>query len=516
MSATPTRRGFLQGGAGLIALAASGALAPALAQDKTSITIRISEDLSNLDPANRTGPTDLNVIWSVQQGLVSFKPGTTDWELDAAEEITQVSDSEINFKLRDGLAFTGGYGPLTAEDVKFSFERFITPAADGSKAIYADDWAALDKVEVTGPLTGRILLKGPAPALWTIALADGSGRIVSKKAFEALGDKIATTLIGSGPYLLQEWTPRERFVLALNPDYKGPIKPTFAEIIGKPIPEQKTAEIAFTAGEIDFTTIDPETKAGLAGATDTKITEFPGIDYVWFGPNIEKAPFDDLRVRQAIRYAVDIEGILAGAYSGLYPRANSLLAPALLGHWADAPVYARDVEKAKALLAEAGVSGLKTKLTILSNPRFQAVAQIIQANLAEAGVEVEIEALEGATYWALGENDASKDLELSLILYRGKFDPSFQTQWFTSAQIGLWNWQRFRSPEFDALHEEGARTTDPAKRQEIYVKAQQLLDESAAFNWITHNVNVFASRDWLAPGVLPNGNNWLYTAFARA
>lgn len=515
MTFSPTRRSVLQGGAGLIGLAAFGALTPAYGQDKTSITVRIDQDLSNLDPANRTGPVDLNVIWSVQQGLVSFKPGTTEWELDAAEEITQVSDTEITFKLREGLAFTGGYGPLTAEDVKFSFERFL-PAADGKKVIYADDWAPLDKVEVTGPLTGRILLKAPAPALWTIALADGSGRIISKKAFEELGDKISTTLIGSGPYVLKEWTPRERFVLALNPDYKGPVKPTFAEIIGQPIAEQKTAEIAFSAGEIDFTAIDPESKAGLESVADAKFTEFPGIDYVWFGPNIEKKPFDDIRVRQAIRYAVDIEGILAGAYSGLYPRANSLLAPALLGYWADAPVYARDVEKAKALLAEAGVTDLKTRLTILSNPRFQAVAEIIQANLAEAGITLEIEALEGASYWALGENDASKDLDLSLILYRGKFDPSFQTQWFTSAQIGLWNWQRFRSPEFDALHEEGARTTDPEKRKEIYIKAQQLLDESAAFNWITHNLNAFASRDWLDPGVLPNGNNWLYTAFARA
>lgn len=517
MSLSTTRRSFLAGSGSALMLAVSGLIHPSFAASgRSRIIVRTIEDLTNLDPANRTGPTDLNVIWSVQQGLVSFKAGTTEWELDAAEEIKQVSDTEITFKLRDGLTFTDGYGDLTAEDVKFSFERFIKPDASGKSVTYASDWAALEKVEVTGKLTGRILLKNPAPALWVIALADGSGRIVSKKAYEKLGDKIATTLIGSGPYVLKEWKPREQFVLALNPDYKGPIKPIFKEIVGKPIAEQKTAEIAFKAGEIDFTAIDPESEGEIAKIADTSILKVPGIDYVWFGPNIEKKPFDDIRVRQAIRLGVDIDGILAGAYSGLYPRANSLLAPEILGYWKDAPVYKRDVEAARKLLADAGVSSLKTRLTIQSSPRFQAIAEIVQANLAEIGVEVEIEALETAAYWALGEQDASRNLELSLILYRGKFDPGFQTQWFTSSQVGQWNWQRFKSPEFDALHEEGAKTTDPAKRTEIYIKAQKLLDESAAFIWITHNLNAFAARNWLKPGVLPNGNNWLYTAFADA
>ena len=113
----------------------------------------------------------------------------------------------------------------------------------------------------------------------------------------------------------------------------------------------------------------------------------------------------------------------------------------------------------------------------------------------------------------MGEKDASKDLELSLIEYSGKFDPGFQTQWFTSAQVGQWNWQRWKSKEFDDLDALGAKTMDQAKRNEIYIQAQKLMDESAAFVWITHNVNTYASKSWLKPGVLPNGNGWLYTAF---
>ncbi len=518
MTFNPTRRQALVGGISLATVVALGGVHPAFAgADRTRIVVRIDKDLVNLDPANRSGPVDLNVIWSVQQGLISFKPGSTEWELDAAEELEQVSDTEIRFKLRSGLAFTAGFGELTAEDVKFSFERFIAPDAEGKSVTYAKDWSALDRVEVTGPLEGRIILKNPAPALYTIALADGSGRIVSKKAFEKFGKDIATKLIGSGPYVLKEWTPRERFVLEINPDYKGPIKPHFREIVGKPIGEQKTAEIAFRSGEIDFTAIDPESGKDLGSLPDVAVTEIPAIDYVWFGPNIEKAPFDDIRVRQALRYAVDIDAILQGAYSGIYPRANALLAPSLLGYWKDAPVYARDLEKAKALLTEAGhPDGFKTKLTIEANARNEAIAQIIQANLAEVGIEVEIESLESAAYWALGKNDASKDLELSLIKYNGKFDPGFQTQWFTSEQVGQWNWQRWKNADFDALHEKGSITVDPAERAKIYVEAQKLQDVSAAFIWITNNLNAFASHNWLTPGVLPNGNNWLYTAFVES
>ena len=93
-----------------------------------------------------------------------------------------MSETEIKFELNPGQMFHGGYGEMTAEDVKFSYERFITPATTASKAAYADDWAALDQVEVTGKYTGRILFKNPAPAIWVIGICDGSGGILSKKA----------------------------------------------------------------------------------------------------------------------------------------------------------------------------------------------------------------------------------------------------------------------------------------------------------------------------------------------
>ena len=370
---------------------------------------------------------------------------------------------------------------------------------------------------MTGPLTGKIHLKNPSPALWLIALADGSGAIVSKKAFEALGDKFKTTPIGSGPYILKEWVPRDHFTLVANPDYKGE-KPAFTEIVGKPIADDKTAQLALQAGEIDFAPHRPGSRQGRRPARPgIKVEKLSAIDYVWIGPNIEKKPFDDVRVRQAIRKAIDVPAIIAAAYNGTVEPAYALEAPGILGHWEDAPNYERDVEGAKKLLEEAGQGGgFSTKLTVLNKAVAQATAAVVQANLAEIGIDVQIDALDEGAYWAYGENDASKDLELVLVEYRGKFDPGFQTQWFTSDQIGKWNWQRWNSQEFDDLHKQGGVETDQEKREQIYIDAQKLMDESAAFWWITHNAYTFAFKDTLVPGILPNGNQWQYATFKQA
>jgi peptide/nickel transport system substrate-binding protein len=480
------------------------------------ITVRIEKDISNLDPANRVGSVEDNIIISVCQTLARFKPGTTlEWEPDAAKTITQVSETEIVFELHPGQMFTGGYSELTAEDVKFTYERF-KPGDEGKKVAYADDWAALDHVEVTGKYTGRILFKNPAPAIFVIGICDGSGGLLSKKATTELGDKIATTLIGSGPYLIKEWKPNDHLTLEANPDYKGSAPALYQRIILKPIQEWQTALLAFQAKEVAFTEIEPTVVAEVEKDPDSAVIRIDGIDYEWIGINVEKPPFDNIKVRQAIRYGIDVDAIIAGAYSGTVTRAKTLLAPQLLGHWAEAPVYQYDPSKAKALLEEAGATGLKCTLTCLNDARTQAEAQIIQANLAEAGVTVTINALDGGTYWDLGTPDKSKDLELTIIPYSSKTDPGFQTQWFVSSQVTIWNWQRWKNPEFDKLHAEAGSITDPAERAKKYIRMQQLLDESASCIWITHGVHDFAHTKSLVPAILPNGSNWQYRFFKPA
>lgn len=516
MITTATRRQFVLGSAAATVAPFVLGFPVAYAAGNDTVTVRITEDIGNLDPAYRVGSVEDNILSAVCQRLAQFKPGSLEWEPDAAKWIKQNSDTEIEFELNPGQMFHDGYGELTAEDVKFSFERFITPDAQGAMVPYAEDFGALDRVEVTGTYSGKLILKNPAPAIWVIAICDGSGSLLSKKAVEALGDGITTRAIGSGPYIFKEWKPREQVVLEANPDYAGADMPAFRQIIAKPVVEARTALLSLLAKEIALTEVDVTAEDELAKDSDVTAVKIEGIDYTWVSLNVEKGPLTDVRVRQAIRLGVDIQTVIDGAYGGKVGRANSLLAPPLLGYWAEAPVYNRDVAAAQALLAEAGQANVALTFTCLNNSTSQAIAQIVQANLAEIGITLTINALDPGAYWAMGSGDASKDLELTLITYSSKFDPSFQTQWFLGAQVGLWNWQRWVSDEFDQLHAEAAATLDTAVRQQKYVRMQQLLDESASCVWITHGAHLFGHANWLKPSFLPNGVNWQLRFFKPA
>ena len=171
MDTTYSRRSVLRTGAILGGAAALpfGFTGQAFAA-RDRLTVRVVRDIQNLDPANRVSFIEGNVIRAVCQRLISFKPGTFEWEPDAAKTITQVTPTLIEFELKPGQMFHGGYGELTAEDVKFSFERFRQPGPDGKPHQYAKDWEALDRVEVD--------LSDPArPAVW--AECGATNRIIN-------------------------------------------------------------------------------------------------------------------------------------------------------------------------------------------------------------------------------------------------------------------------------------------------------------------------------------------------
>jgi len=505
------RRSFLLGSTAVGALAMVRA---ARAQDTARLKVRFEHDIGNLDPGNRIGSVEDNIINACCQTLVRYEPGATDWTLDAAREIVQVSDTEFTFELNPGQMFSGGYGEMTAEDVKFTIDRFIHGDANGNPLAFADDLGAIESVEVTGPYSGRVRLRHPSPALWRVGLGDASGAILSKKAVEELGEAIGTTLVGSGRYELAEWRPNEGLTLVRREDFAGVNPGHYDEIAVRVIPEEQTAALAFMADETDFSPVTYEFRDRINAIPGAHVIDQDGTDYTWIGMNVEAGPLSDLRVRQAIRLGIDIDAILAGAYGGDAGRARSMLAPGILGYWEDAPSYGYDPVQARALLDEAGYASVDLTFTSLNDAQSLAVAQIAQATLAPAGVNLTLNALDPGAFWAMGANDASAVLELALVPYSSKTDPGFQTQWFLSGQVGLWNWQRWQSEEFDRLHAEGNSTMDNARREEIYIRMQQLLDESATCVWITHGRHHFACRDWLSPALLTNPQTWQFENFA--
>src|SRR3954468_20553873 len=284
---TPDRRRFLAGTAAST-LAAAAPPAGRAADRPKVLRVRAYSDLAVLDPAYRRTASDDDIVRCLLPALISYKPNTDrwKWELEAADEIKQLDDTTIAFRLKPGWQWTGGFGELTAEDVKFSFERIADPA-NGSP--YHDDWSALDHVEVTGPYTGTIKLKQFFAPLWSTTLPVGSGRIVCKKAVEALPDKKFTTSVPAscGPYVLAEWQPKRRTVLRRNPDYKGP-QPHFDEVRIHPIDDEEAAEVAYQGGVLDFTSIDLGTLASYKGQAPkgSALIDKPSLAYLWVGMNV--------------------------------------------------------------------------------------------------------------------------------------------------------------------------------------------------------------------------------------
>ncbi|WP_108484134.1 ABC transporter substrate-binding protein [Oceaniglobus ichthyenteri] len=490
-----TRRQAMQrvGGGGL-ALAIGGMVGPktAFSQDNKTLRIRNDRDIERLDPALRGGWYDETVMFAIFSGLVRYAPGDEwTWEKDAAAMIDDSDPQHVKFELRQGIMFTDDFGEMTAEDVKFSYERFADPEVN---AVYASDWAALDNVEVTGKYTGIIHLKNPFAPLFTSTLPHASGLILSKKALEASGQKSFTAQVPacSGPYQLAEWRPREVIRLTRNPGWTGP-EPYYDTIELLPIGDVTSAETAFAAGDIDCTQIAVNSIPSYEGSRADLVVK-PALGYSWIGMNADNPKLSDPKVRRAIQHAVDVKQIVDATFGGAVNQAEGLVPPPLLGA-RDNVLYGHDPQKAKDLLAEAGVSDLSISLTFGTNPDILIVAQVLQVQLAAVGISLTIRQMDSNTMIAEAQDpEGQKNIELIIEPFTTAPDPSWVTEWFTCDQIGNWNFQRTCSQSWDEKNAAAVAETDPDKRAQMYVELQNELEETGAYVFLYHGVNAWVSK----------------------
>jgi peptide/nickel transport system substrate-binding protein len=311
-----------------------------------------------------------------------------------------------------------------------------------------------------------------------------------------------------GPYTY-EATPGQRAVFTANPEWTGP-KPAFEKIEAHVITEVKAAELAFEAEELDCTEVGADTLARYMKdmPANTGITVAGELQYMWMGMNTEHPNLRDKKVRRAIQHAVDVDSILAGAYSGTTAKSNGIICPGLLGQRKSTTHYSYDPAKARELLAEAGVSGLELTLRTLNNQERMLAAQIIQANLGAVGITVKVLPVDSGPFWDMGQEkkgDTWKDLELWIMRFGTTPDPYEATSWFTSDQVGIWNWERWRDEEYDKLYKDGIAETDEAKRRAIYVRMQEIMEETGAYVWINHEPESFVHTTSIKVNAAPSG-----------
>ena len=460
----------------IVALAAALLLsaAPALAVD---LRFGIDNpDLGKLDPHNTVVSGDRYIIQDVFSGLVRYKPGSGDVrqiEPDLAETWESSSDGKVwTFHLRHGVKWHQGYGEVTADDVVFSLDR----AANKATSSFASDYINFDKVEALDPYTVRITLKEAVPSLLGLVVNSLGGNIVCKKAVEEMGAKYAQHPIGTGPFMFEDYKPQHSVTLAANPDYfRG--KPKIDRVIFRYIQSQGSRDLALQAGELDITGgaqgqdwIDrtrkiPHIKVDTAGLPEIW----------WLHLNETSKPLDDLRVRQAIAYAVDRPGLIAFRGEEAHRAARSVIPASHAGFSADVPLLPHDVGKAKALLAEAGFpSGITLRVINSNRPSLREIIEVVQSQLREAGINIDIELVDHATYHANIRKDQSQ-----VVLYGANRFPvadTTLTQFFHSRSIvgtltAVTNFSHCKVA--DAEIDAARIATDPQKQDELWKTAQQ-------------------------------------------
>ncbi len=506
-----SRRDFLQSSSlALLGLAGSSWPRISGAGNDAVLHIRNYMDLSSLDPVSTISLAEGLVCMTIFQNLLSVRPGSH-WEtqLEAAEYFAQVSDTRYDFRLRPGQMFTHGYGEMTADDVKFSFERMVDPTMN---SINAPEMGPFSHVEVHDRYSGTLVLHSPYSAFLTIAVAGVGGSILSRAAMMDVGGRFSTQPpCCCGPYQFRSWAAQRKTVLERNSDWNGP-PAVFAEIHVYAMPDDKAGEMAFEAGQLDCAQISAEVVEPFEQAMppDSNLHVLPSGRNFWLGMNQQNAALTDIRVRQAIQYAIDVEAVVEAAWFGLAATSNGPIPQGMLGHRPQALIPPRgDPEKARALLKAAGIAlPLRLRLDCTTKARDVTAVQVMQWSLRQVGIEVSIRALEPGTFLTIGMEDRGdqwRDVQLFMQDFVGAADPYYSMTWFISEQIGKWNWERFSNAEFDRLYKLALKTSDTRAADRMYQRMQDLMEESGCYRFITNGVMPSIVRNSIKSAFRPDG-----------
>lgn len=493
-----TRRDALKlAGTGVAATALSGAtVRQAVAQDATpastasgELTIGKAQEAVGLDPALITAAASFQIIAPVYDQLVSFDAGNQP-QPSLAESWETPDDTTFVFTLREGVTFHNGRA-LTAEDVKYSLERIANP---DTKSPWASQLEPITAIEALDDRTVQMTLSEPyGPLLAT--LSSGWAAIVPQEEVETSGD-LQATMVGTGPFALTEYTADTRTVMSAFPDYWEAGLPEVGTLTWSILPDESSRLAAIRTGEIGLTTLADAASVELAGQSEgVQVINQETTDYYLLGLNTQEAPFDNVAVRQAISLAVDRQAIMDTVFFGN----GSVTGPIVptLGDWAtpvdQLPLYSRDLDRAKELLAGAGLEDGFTMSIVASPlyPEFINIALVIQQQLQEVGITVELDQVEWGTFI---DRWVARDFQ-SFVSFNGSGNDPDRALYPALHTGGSVNAFQFSDEAIDSLLEQGRTTLDPAQRQEIYREAEQKIAEAVPAIFVSTRLAYFAHRD---------------------
>ncbi len=367
-------------------------------QAETTLRFVEGADIDSLDPAvQRSRPSQI-IIEHVFEQLVHWKDTKLSGIVPGLAESWTLSSDKLKwtFKLRRGVTFHDGT-PFNAEAVKFNLDRLVDPQLGSpNRSMYG----SIAKVTVVDDSTVVIETKEPSPALLE-SLADSPASMNSPTAVRTFGRNYSRNPVGTGPYMLKEWIPGQHCVIVRNPKYQGP-KPIPDAIEYRAVPEGGARVVELESGNADIVTgIPPEAVDRLKRNPRIRLQIVPSSFQVFFELNTTKPPFNDVRVRKALNYAVDRQAIVEKILGGFGEVPDGLFPKGVQGRVKLEP-YRYDLGLAKKLIREVYPNGYKGKVVMWTpSGRYmkdRAVAETVQGYLNELGFETEFRVWEWASY----------------------------------------------------------------------------------------------------------------------
>lgn len=493
---------FLISAAAALALVAAAPYA--LAQEPKqggAAVVTFNNDLTTLDPQVGYDWQNWSVIKSIFDGLMDYKPGTTELEPDLAESYT-ISDDGLTytFKLREGLKFHNGRA-VTSADVKYSLERAISPATQSPGGGYFsmikgyDDIVGGKATELSGiatPDDRTVVFTLTRPdATFLHLMAINFGYVVPKEEIEKAGADWGKQPIGTGAFKFVEWVPGQRIVLERNKDYHRQGVPYLDKLTFEFGQDPTVAVLRLKKGEVDIVGdgIPPAQFAEVMADPANKDLVAAGeqLHTGYLTMNVTTPPFDNVKVRQAVNMAINKDRIVRLINNRGAP-ATQALPPAMPGYNPDNKGYPHDPEGAKKLLAEAGTPEIATELYAMNvdpNPR---IAQAIQQDLAAVGIKAEIRSLAQAEVIAAGGAGKAPMIWSGGMAWIADFpDPAnfyYGILGCAGAVEGGWNWSKYCNKELDAR----------AAKADAMVKSDQA--EQRILEWRTLFDDVLKDAPW--------------------
>jgi peptide/nickel transport system substrate-binding protein len=459
------------------------------AHTETTLRVGLAEDPDVLDPSIGRTYVGRIVFASLCDKLFDIDEKLNIVPQLALSYETSADGKEMTIKLRPGVKFHDGE-PFDAEAAKFSLDRHLTLPASFRKP----ELAALDHVDIVDPLTIKLVLKMSFSPLIT-QLTDRAGMMVSPKAAKAEGEKSALHPVCAGPYKFVERVQQDRIVFERFADYWNKDNVFIDRVVFLPIVDATVRLANLKSGGLDL--IERVLATDIKDVrADSRLKLSSALELGYFGLTInigndknKGALSQSEKVRQALDLSIDREALNQVVFNGEFMPGNQWISPEHPYYQKAFPIPKRDVDKAKALLKQAGVSlPVSVDLMVPKGAENEAVAQVLQSMAAEAGFDLKIRLIEFATSFKQAQ---AGEFQAFLIGWSGRIDPDGNSYIFMRSNAPS-NDGGYSNPEADKALDDARLITDPAQRKAIYEKLTKIVLNDVPLIYLYHRMLLIA------------------------